>query len=374
MPPTRMLSRHPRRIDGAGRHLCLMINGGSVNHRMLCPGGRTRHGRIKVGVSRVFENGYTDPRGSFDAVLERGSPRSLSLRFSLGDARLLPGGYSWRMISGWNGIKCGGPPPGPGPTGPGAPGPGGPGLPPLPPVPRKGADRVGGHEACFDRVPTRGSFTLHVRKLVKVGCTRPEDDVFTNGPRDRKRVALTFDDGPSEYTESIVRILDERDAVATFFELGDQIPGNESLVREVLDHGNELANHSMHHEQYARRSSMHATSVAIEGASGFTPCLYRPPYGLMDGQMASDARHEGMATVLWDVDTNDWQRPGSDAIYQRAANADSGSIVLMHDGGGPREQTVEALPHVIDRLRSRGFQLVTVTKLMGGHFRWREDR
>ena len=342
---------------------------------MLCPGGRIRHGRIDVGVSRVFENGYTDPRGSFGAELERSSSRSLRLRFSLEEARLQPGEYSWRLISGWNGIKCGGPPAGPGPDGPGGPAPGGPGLPELPPLPhRDGRDRAGGHEGCFDRAPSRESFTFQVHELIKVGCTPPRDDVFTNGPRGRKRIALTFDDGPSTYTESIIRILDEHGAAGTFFQVGDQVPGREALVRKTLAHGNELANHSLHHEQYASRSSMHATSEAIEAASGFTPCLYRPPYGLMDGQVATDAEREGMSTALWDVDTNDWQRPGSAAIYQRAAAADSGSIVLMHDGGGPREQTVEALPRVIDELRSRGFRLVTVTELMGGHFRWREDR
>lgn len=371
LPPTRMLSRHPRRIDGAGRHLCLIVNGEEARHRMLCPGGRTRHGRVEVGVSRVFENGYTDPRGSFDAELERTSPRSLSLRFPLADAGLEPGQYSWRLISGWNGVSCADPPPGPG--GPEGPGPGAPGLPPLPRRER-GGDSGEAHERCFDRAPDHDGSSLRVRELVKVGCTPARDDVFTNGPRGRKRVALTFDDGPSEYTESIMRILDEHGAEGTFFLVGDQVAGRESLARKVLARGNEIANHSLHHEQYAGRSSMRATNDAIEAASGFTPCMYRPPYGLMDGQVATDARREGMSTALWDVDTNDWQRPGSAAIYQRATAVDSGSIVLMHDGGGPREQTVEALPRVIDELRSRGFRLVTVTELMGGRFRWREDR
>ena len=80
-----------------------------------------------------------------------------------------------------------------------------------------------------------------------------------------------------------------------------------------------------------------------------------------------------MSTVLWDVDTRDWTRPGSAAIGSRAlAGAHPGAIILMHDGGGDRSETVAALPHVVATLKSRGYQLVTVTKILGEHFVWAE--
>ena len=81
-----------------------------------------------------------------------------------------------------------------------------------------------------------------------------------------------------------------------------------------------------------------------------------------------------MSTVLWDIDTNDWRQPGTGAIYASAVSARPGSIVLMHDGGGSRGQTAAAVPDIVRTLRSRGYKLVTVTELMGGHFKLREKR
>ena len=80
-----------------------------------------------------------------------------------------------------------------------------------------------------------------------------------------------------------------------------------------------------------------------------------------------------MVSVIWDVDTRDWTLPGSDSIYASATSAQPGSIVLMHDGGGDRSETLAALPRIIDNLKSRGFHLVTMTHLLGGHYIYAED-
>jgi len=195
----------------------------------------------------------------------------------------------------------------------------------------------------------------------------------THGSRGKKEIALTFDDGPSSYTDSVLRILDRHNAKGSFYVLGDQVPGDANTLRKAVRHGHELANHSMHHERYPSSSSMKTTGMRIEAATGFSPCTFRPPYGLINGDVASVARADSMSSVLWDVDTVDWTLPGSQAIYQRAVNgARAGSIVLMHDGGGPRGQTLSALPRIIETLQSRGFELVTVTDILGEKFLWKE--
>ena len=100
--------------------------------------------------------------------------------------------------------------------------------------------------------------------------------------------------------------------------------------------------------------------------------MFRPP-GRPRGYSGA-ARAAGTATIGWNVDTRDWSTPGFSAIYHRAVSARPGSIVLMHDGGGFRGQTVAALPRIIRNLRSRGFKLVTVTKLLRGHYVYKEVR
>jgi peptidoglycan/xylan/chitin deacetylase (PgdA/CDA1 family) len=201
-----------------------------------------------------------------------------------------------------------------------------------------------------------------------VGCAGAGHGKVFNGPRSRKRVALTFDDGPSAYTPQILRILEHHDAHATFFEIGEQVPAYPGYTRAILAQGSELGNHTWRHT-IGSSEGMARTSHLIERASGFRPCMFRPPGGELTASQAAEARRLHMAQVIWDVDTRDWSRPGTGAIISRATAVQPGSIVLMHDGGGPREQTVAALPHIIANLKSRGYHLVTLTRLLGGHYR-----
>ncbi len=120
---------------------------------------------------------------------------------------------------------------------------------------------------------------------------------------------------------------------------------------------------------------MRETSRRIKHATGFAPCLFRPPGGAFDSRVVSDARSLGMSTVIWDVDPRDWSTPGSGAIYSRVVSATRpGSIVLMHDGGGNRSQTVAALPKIVHTLRHRGYRFVTVTRLLRQRTIWGEVR
>jgi len=201
-----------------------------------------------------------------------------------------------------------------------------------------------------------------------IGCTDPGAALRFNGHRNQKRVALTFDDGPSSYTPAFLRVLRRTQTVATFFEIGEQVRGHSKLLKQILDQGSEIGNHTMHHA-FRGKGDLAETNRVIKRDSGFTPCLMRPPDGALVGGLVSAAHALHMTTVVWDVDPRDWSTPGSGAIYANVTgHARSGSIAVMHDGGGNRSQTLAALPRIIKNLRHRGYKLVTVTELLGGEF------
>ncbi len=339
-PPMSKLSRFPSRVGSDGeRYLCLAVRGYRMGRQVLCPGGEVTRGRVTVGRSRYDDDGDTTRNGTLRARIRRPDARTITLSFRFADAGLRAGRIRWALFSGWSGPEC------------------------LLAVtdPR-----------CRDRLPDVGAVTARILRLRRVGCTRDEDALNKHGPRRKRRVALTFDDGPSGYTGKVLRILNRYRAKGTFFVVGDQIPGRTRVLRRALRRGHELANHSMHHSRLPSRSDIRRTSRKIKVTTGFRPCLFRPPYGALSPSVVHGARAAGASTILWDVDTGDWTTPGSGAIYRRAVHAQSGSIVLMHDGGGPRGQTVSALPAILRNLRSRGYRMVTVTKLLGERFRWRE--
>jgi peptidoglycan-N-acetylglucosamine deacetylase len=210
------------------------------------------------------------------------------------------------------------------------------------------------------------------RSRVVVGCTARGAGPVTNGPRSRNVIALSFDDGPSlTYTPKILAILNRLHARATFFEEGRHVTGREALMRQILASGDEIGNHSYDHPEYPGYRELASTNRRIHQATGFTPCLFRPPYGLIDSKVEAAARATRLQMVLWDVDSHDDKHPGAPAIRARVlALTRPGSIVLMHDGGH-HPQTVKALPAVIRGLRARGFHFTTITALTGGRFIFR---
>jgi peptidoglycan/xylan/chitin deacetylase (PgdA/CDA1 family) len=210
--------------------------------------------------------------------------------------------------------------------------------------------------------------TTAVRK-VPIGCKRGGNPLRYSGPRDKKIVALTFDDGPSIYTTQVISILVRNKAKGTFFVLGQNIPGFERQLQRELAWGFEIGNHSFNHPQYPDSGQLSRTTERIQRAANYTPCLFRPPYGAVNRALVGRARAQGMMTINWDVDPQDWATPGSGAIYSRVVNnVQPGSIVLMHEGGGPRGQTVAALPNIIRTLRARGYEFATVSELLGHKF------
>jgi beta-N-acetylhexosaminidase len=135
---------------------------------------------------------------------------------------------------------------------------------------------------------------------------------------------------------------------------GDAI-GDHSYTHHVLAAGGPVARHELRW-----------TNALIRRYAGADPCIFRPPYGATSARLVTAARRQGMTTVTWDADPSDYIRPGARAIANRVLHqVRPGSIVLMHDGGGYRDQTVAALPAIIERLRARGYHFATVPRLLG---------
>ncbi len=181
-----------------------------------------------------------------------------------------------------------------------------------------------------------------------------------------KCVALTFDDGPSVHTERLLDILAEKEAKATFFVLGVNARVQQSTLRRISDMGMEIGNHSWNHMDFTRlsdveiRGQINDTANLIETITGVRPWIVRPPYGAFNDHTLSSA---GAPLILWNVDPEDWKYQDTELIANHLiSNAKPGSILLAHDIYGT---TVEAMPAVIDGLRSQGYFFVTVSELVG---------
>jgi len=187
-----------------------------------------------------------------------------------------------------------------------------------------------------------------------------------------KTVALTFDDGPwPGSTLAILKILQQNGIRATFFEIGEQARQWASLSRQVADAGMEMGNHSETHPLNLGRLSAKSVSneityaqYNIRKASGKSPLFFRPPGGNTTGAMYPVLAKLKLGWVQWDIDTEDWTRPPTAKIVSKVLNnVHPGYVVLMHDGGGDRSHTVQALPAIIQGLRAKGYVFVTISEL-----------
>ena len=214
---------------------------------------------------------------------------------------------------------------------------------------------------------------LHVPQLV--GCVPDGAPLAYSGPTDRKQIALTFDDGPWYQTPQFLDLLERYHVPATFFEIGRQIAEygeGGALERRMLADGDMIGDHTWSHPNvsgggaFASAQIMRAAAAIKRATNGFEPCLFRAPYGALSPRLESLARSRGFTTIQWNIDPRDWARPGVAAIENNVlANARPGAIVEEHDGGGDRSETLAALPTEIRVLRSRGYEFVTVTQLLG---------
>ncbi|WP_036163937.1 polysaccharide deacetylase family protein [Lysinibacillus sphaericus] len=182
----------------------------------------------------------------------------------------------------------------------------------------------------------------------------------------KKRVALTFDDGPdAKVTPQILATLQKYDAKATFFMVGRNVPKNATIVKQIYDAGHEIGNHTSNHKKLTAlsisgvRQEVNGTSNAIYAAIGQYPTVFRPPYGATNEQVRSVMT---IPSILWSIDTLDWKHHNPDKIlaYVKASVKD-GSIILMHD---IHQTTANGLDNVLLYLQKQGYEFVTISEIL----------
>jgi peptidoglycan-N-acetylglucosamine deacetylase len=233
---------------------------------------------------------------------------------------------------------------------------------------------------CQALFPAKSQFAkLHTPQVV--GCVPSGPDYVTNGSRRVHQIALTFDDGPWYDTPQFLDILERYHVAATFFQIGEQVPvyggAGGAVDRRILADGDIIGDHTWNHADVAAGGSFAHDEIAeaaraIAGATGFTPCLFRAPGGAVSAGLEAEARSMGFTTIEWDVDPRDWATPGTASIYHTVTStAHNGSIILQHDGGGNRSQTLAALPQEIAFFKGHGYKFVTVTQMLGQRLLYR---
>jgi len=189
-----------------------------------------------------------------------------------------------------------------------------------------------------------------------------------------KAVALTFDDGPDpEYTSVILDILKKNGVKATFFTVGERVERFPKTSRAIVESGNEIANHTYSHpslEQIKPKiltMELEKAHQAIVNTTNTEPALFRPPGGVYNDTIIDTAREKGYQVVMWSwtQDTRDWANPGTNMIVKKVVgNIANGDIIIFHDCGGNRSQTVNALQPIITALKAKGFDMITVSELL----------
>lgn len=201
-------------------------------------------------------------------------------------------------------------------------------------------------------------------------------NVNSNGD---KVIALTFDDGPwDKQTDEILDILEQNDAKATFFTVGQCISGHEKELQRAASMGCEIGTHTWDHAEGSgegvslikmstdeRKQEVQKGLEAIKNATGQeASTIFRCPGGNFDTSVATDLEGIVTAEIGWNVDTTDWKKPGADVIAQCIQSAGPGNIILMHDGGGDRSQTIEGLRQALPKLKEQGYSFITVQELL----------
>ena len=186
-----------------------------------------------------------------------------------------------------------------------------------------------------------------------------------------KLIALTFDDGPWPRTTSqVLKILKKEDIKATFFLVGQYLKIYPQIAQEIVAAGHTLGNHTWHHRYTMMNPSVAAreiedTAILIYKTTGIKTLVFRPPGGLLNNGVVDYAKQHNYVTVMWSADSMDYHPYRPDQLVNHVIRkAQSGGIVLMHDGGGNRAATVEALPKIIAKLKALDYKFVTIPQLL----------
>lgn len=189
---------------------------------------------------------------------------------------------------------------------------------------------------------------------------------------EEKRIAITFDDGPSEEkTKEILSILAENDAKATFFVIGKNAEAHPDRIREIHEAGHEIGNHTWSHRYLTKmkadeiREEVSKTEEILTEICGEEPRVFRPPGGYYSADSVALIEEMGYRCVLWSVDTRDWTMNSAEKICQLVQNGTGcGDIILFHDLADKRLSTPDALQTILPQLREEGYQFVTVSELL----------
>ncbi|MGG0588028.1 polysaccharide deacetylase family protein [Priestia megaterium] len=203
----------------------------------------------------------------------------------------------------------------------------------------------------------------------------PQEQIIDSIPIQKKKIALTFDDGPtSDETVQILDLLKEYDAKATFFVVGSRVEHYASIVEREIREGHEVGNHTFHHLIWTRNVSekqlikeIELTQEAIFNINGYQPSLFRPVQGFYNQKLVDVVERSNLQVVLWsqEHDTRDWDRPGVEYIVQHVLNdIENGDIILLHDHVNGKSQTILALKRILPTLKEKGYEFVTISELL----------
>ena len=189
---------------------------------------------------------------------------------------------------------------------------------------------------------------------------------------EEKKIALTFDDGPHpKRTKKIIDVLKKYGVTATFFVVGVNVKNYGDGMKEIIENGFEIGNHTFSHsilKNYKAReieNEFLSTEEEIKKLGGAVSNLIRPPCGIYDEQLLEFSRENGYKIVLWNIDTKDWEHASKDKITQTViSNVKGGDIILFHDYISGKGNTVEALDELIPKLLDLGYEFVSVSELL----------
>ncbi|KMW58684.1 putative polysaccharide deacetylase [Candidatus Rhodobacter oscarellae] len=214
-----------------------------------------------------------------------------------------------------------------------------------------------------------------LRELARVESVQLFGEMRSHGPQDRPRVALTFDDGPSQpHTTEVLAMLAEQDAVATFFLIGEAIAKHPEASRAIAEAGHEIGNHSYTHARMVFRApgfvrrELDQTDAAIRGLGYDGPIHFRAPYGNKLFVLPWVLARQNRLSVMWSLEGDGdlaLQKDPAALAKHVVSQARAGDIILLHPMYSTRPGTRAALPAILTGLRDRGFELVTVSELLG---------